>query len=539
MNKIFIFLILWKFTTSTDDFCHVRRDLLKDVCIDLQKTFNWTISGDFPSTCNEYQNLMVEIIESINDESFLTSHQSAEFENLKKKFQSDWDILETSFIDTRQTMEDEFKEKLKVVSSKIKKTDKMIEKLLNEQKMSIESHKEKVKKYDKCTKKSTWGQITAQSGTYEPKRRPKPTPQSNIVCKVTNNWLIDLKSLIDTKVTSSFDLNHDSDCDKKRKWIMKINKIFSEAVKKVSEAFNIETYKIKFENLLDTRRDEIENFYHQLMQEQQRRIKAEEKYLQFLNSELQKVKKNFESLKKSQNEDLEILGLKLVSCDLFDLALELVYEVESENFMKQIFTREYDNSPSEEKAEKIMTLISHIKSPCGKIQAYLVIYDIIVSKAHTEGPLIIEIIYQIRKTKDLLASCHIQYDQSKFSSFELSTDPIVNNIIKIWSDSVKVGTYTKIINFNYNYPKTFEEILMSLVEKSYTGNNLNYLLDFKDQLIWLSHKYMVLNKLLDIKPLRDNDIKKMFRESVEKTAKEMALHGEHRHYLDGLKRRMR
>jgi hypothetical protein len=415
----------------------------------------------------------------------------------------------------------------------------MIEKILNEQKMSIESHKQKVKKYDKCTKKSTWGQISSQSGTYEPNRRPKLAPQSNIVCRVSNNWLINLKTLIGTKVSSSFDLNADSDCDKKRKWIMKISKVFSEAVTKVSEAFNIETYKIKFETLLDTRRDEIANFYYQLKQEHQRRIKAEEKYLQFLNSELQKVKKNFENLKKSQNEDLEILGLKLVSCDLFDLAIDLVYEVESENFMKHIFTREYDNSSSEEKAEKIMMMISHIRSPCGKIQAYIVLYDIIVSKSHTEGPLIIEIIYQIRSTKDLLVNCRIDYDQSKFTSSELSNDPIVSNIINIWADSIKVGTYTKIINFNYNYPKTFEEILMSLVEKSYTGNNLNYLLDFKDQLIWLSHKYMVLNKLLDIQPLRDRNSKRIFSESVDKTSKEMALHGEHKHYLNGLRSRIR
>ena len=81
--------------------------------------------------------------------------------------------------------------------------------------------------------------------------------------------------------------------------------------------------------------------------------------------------------------------------------------------------------------------------------------------------------------------------------------------------------------------------MLSLVQKSYTGNNLNYLLDFKDQLIWLSHKYIVLNKLLDMSPPRNSDAKRNFKGSVDKTSKEAALHGEHAHYLDALRRRMR
>lgn len=528
-----------KISKSVDDFCTVRRDLLKDTFFDLQNTFNWTNPGAEPSTCNEYQNLTMHIIGDINDESFLSSQNSIEFENLKKKFQNDWDFLETSFIDTKQNMEEEFKMKIREVSSKIKKTDKMIEKLINNQKMLIESHKEKIKKFDKCTQKSNFGQIGVQSGTYEPNRRPKSSTPSFVICKVSNQWLIDLKKLIDLKITSSFDLDLDSDCDNKRKWIMKINKIFTEAIKKVSQAYNIESYKIKFESLLESRREEIGDYYYQLTQEHQRRIKAEEKYLQFLNSEHQKVKNNFDNLKIHQNEDLEILGLRLINCEKFALALELVYEVESENFMKQIFTREYDNSTSEEKAEQLMILISHIKSPCGKFHAFVVLYDIIVSKSHTESPIIIEIIKQIINLKASISDCQTNYDLSKFSSQQLSNDPIVSNILKIWSDSIKVGSYTKILKFNYNYTETFEEILLALVEKSYTGSNLNYLLDFKDQLLWLSHKYMVLNKLLDMNISGNENTQRVFSKSVIKTSIEPALYGEHGHYLNQLKRKMR
>lgn len=540
MKICMIFLVTClKLSKSSDSFCAVKRDTLKNESVKLQELFNITDPSPKLSTCSDYQKLIYKIIEDVNDESFLSPQQSIEFKNLKIKYQNEWDHLETSFINNKEEMEEEHKRKMREIGVKIIETDRLIDNLLNDQQNSIENHKKMIQKFDKCGAEPVWNEFSTQTGTYDPKRRPNVPKVPAVMCKVTNKWFVDLKALIDFKVTSSFELEPTDDCDKKRKWLLKVNKIFSEAVKKVSQSFDIETYKIGFERLLEARRQEIENFYLQMLQEHQRRVKAEDKYLQTLNSELQKVRHHFERLLDKQNEDLEHLGLKLMGCELFDLALELVHEVQSEEFLKQVFTKQYENSTTEDRSESIMKLITHIKTDCGKFKAYLALYSIITYKSHLESPIIIEVIQNIRTLRSLLSNCNVVYDESKFSSQTIATDPIVENILTIWSDSIKVGSYTKILNFNYNYAETFEQTLPVLVEKSYTGNNLNYLLGFKDQLIWLSHKYIVLNKLLDVSPPKSDNDKKLFKESVDKTASEMSLYKEHDKYLAGLRNRMK
>ena len=186
-----------------------------------------------------------------------------------------------------------------------------------------------------------------------------------------------------------------------------------------------------------------------------------------------------------------------------------------------------------------MLFLGTVKDLCRRFEGHVILYYEIISQKEEESPTMIEIVNQIRNLRQPGASCGVEYDQNDFLSPTLVTDPIVDNILNILSDSIKVGNYDKTITSNYDFTYTFQDILSTLVSKSYTGGNLDFLLGFTDELYWLVNKYDVLSQMLDISaPTNDKD-KKKFKDLVDKIAKSDALNHEDTDRLIGLREKMK
>lgn len=516
-----------------DEFCQMRQNVLRQELEVLQTTFNITDSSS-SSTCTEYLDRIVKTIDEIDEESFLDQIKSEEFEEARRKYHEERDYIEASFIVAKLDLEDTFFINMREVTSKIEFTVQEIDRMYEAQKDVIKIHETRLETYDKCGNRSRQSLTTKLNS-----RNHKESNDPVILCNIPSQWFLDLKALVDTKVYSPEELLPTDDCNKRRRWFLSVNSIFQEAINQISDSYDIETYKATLQKRLIDRKREIDDIISEIKNDYERILKDEHDFLQKLNFELQKASFELEELKMQQIDELKLLAVELMECRRYSLADKMIDEITLKDFMKQIFIKSYENSQKLDKADNMMKFLAFIKNTCRMFEGYLTLYDIIITNKDQDSPTMIEIINQIRSLRLPGASCGIEYDHNNFLSSTLATDPIVDNILNSLADNIKTGQYSKVITFNYNYISTFQEVLSTLVSKSYTGSNLRYLLNFKDELYWLIHKYDVLNQLLDTKPPTSEGDKKMFKENVDKTEKILSLHHEHSDRLGALRDKMK
>ncbi|KAL7011191.1 hypothetical protein ACKWTF_014144 [Chironomus riparius] len=527
-----------KLAKSDKNACRIKRDVLKNELDKLQKAFNITKLSLQPERCSDYQNSIVQIVEGINYEKSLTDiEQSPEYQEVKEQYLLKEQEIEGNHLFEKNRLEDEFASKMQEVRLKIENTMQEISSMKTNQGRLIKDHSAFIERFSKCDE-----ELKTTFNPYYQARRfgaPRSSPKGPVLCIVTHQWLQELKTLADTKVLSSFSFSMSDDCTIKRKWFMDITNIFMEANQKIVDSFSLEAYKFGLEKRLSDRKKTLDDLLFQLSQEHQRDLKAATDRLQDLNLDLQMIKQNLIKMKAQQRDELEQLGVKLIECNHFDLVLQLIDEVESKSFMKAIITKEYEMSTNDDKADRIMKFIARISQVCRKFEAFLTLYDALKGSSHMQSPTIIEVIEQIRELRFKARDCRTEYNVGDFLSTTLATDPSVDKILDVLSDSIKIGSFDKIVTFNYYYPLTFGKILPTLVGKSYTGNNLDILLKFKDELYWLLHKYDVLDKLLIMNPPRTEKNKKLFMESVKKTMQTDTRYSEHDDRMEPLKNKMK
>jgi hypothetical protein len=540
VNSSFLIFILFfiKYSTSVDEFCQMKRDVIRQEYETLLQIFNLSAPTPPPSKCDEYLDEIYNTVDVIDQDSFIDQIQTEDFKEARRQYEIDRDHMETSFTKTKADLEDQFNTNLNQISNNIKFTRSEIDRISAEEKNAIKKHQDRVKTYDKCGYQPETVNKSRKS-TFKSNKHLKTSDEPVVLCNVPSQWFLDLKTLMDTKVYSPEDLLPTDDCNKKRRWFLKVNSIFQEAIDQLANSYDIETYKATLQKRLTDRQRAIDDTINQLKKDNERALQEETNFLQQLNAELQKVKSHYEDVVSKQNDELEVMAMKLMRCSLYDLANKLIDDVDTKGFMKQVFIREYETSSKNDKSENLMYFLATVDKVCRKFEGYIILYDTMTSKNDQESPAMIEIINQIRNLRQPGASCGVEYDPNNFLSPTLESDPLVQNIIDIFSDSIKVGNSYKVIKFNYNYIMTFQQIVSTLVSKSYTGSNLKIMLDFKDELYWLVHKYDVLNQLLDIKPPTSKDDKKMYKDSVDITANSDALYNEDTDRLIGLREKMR
>jgi len=516
----------------------MKDDVVKQQYETLLKMFSLKQPSPPPSKCAEYLDGYYNTVDEINEESFIDQIQGEEFKEARLQYEEDRDYMETMFENTKADLDDEFKTKLNELSSNIKFANSEIERISTAEKNAIKSHQEMIKTYDKCGYQNETD-VKSSRKAFKPSRRLETSDEPVVMCDVPSQWFLDLKKLVDTKVYSPEDLLPTDDCNKRRKWFLKVNSIFQEAIDQISDSYDIETYKATLQKRLTDRKRVIDDTISQIKKDNERKLQEETDYLQKLNAELQIVKSRYEDLIIKQKDEQEVLAMKLMRCSLYDLANKIIDDVNKKDFMKRVLIREYETSTKNDKLENLMYFLATVDELCRKFEGYIILYDTVTSNDDQESPGMIEVINKIRNLRQPAADCGVEYDPNNFLSPTLESDKLVEKIISIFSDSIKVGNFYKVIKFNYDYIPTFQQILSTLVSKSYTGNNLKVMLDFKDELFWLVNKYDVLNQYLDIKAPTSKDDKKMFKDSVDKTASSDALNNEDTDRLTGLREKMK
>lgn len=538
-SSLLIFILFFiKSSTSVDEFCQMKETVVKQQYETLLSTFNFTAQSPPPSKCQEYLDGFYNTVDEIDEDSFIDQIQGDDFKEARRQYEADRDYMETTFENTKADLEDEFNTKSNEITTNIKFATSEIDRISTEQQNAIKKHQERIKTYNKCGYQNETN-FKFNRKHFKSSRRLKTSDEPIVMCNVPSQWFLDLKELVDTKVYSPDDLLPTDDCNKRRKWFLNVNSIFQEAIDQISESYDIETYKATLEKRLTDRKREIDDTINQIKKDNERKIQEDTNYLQQLNAELQKVKSQYEELIKKQTDELEDMAMRLMRCSKYDLANRIIDDVDEKDFMKRVFIREYETTTKNDKLENLMFFLATVDELCRKFEGYVILYDTVTSNGDQESPGMIEIINKIRHLRQPAAGCGVEYDPNNFLSPTLESDPLVDKILNIFSDSIKVGNYYKVIKFNYDYILTFEEILANLMLKSYTGSNLKIMLSFKDELYWLVHKYDVLNQYLDIKAPTSSDDKKMFKESVDKTAKSDALNHEDTDRLIGLREKMK
>ncbi|KAL7011183.1 hypothetical protein ACKWTF_014140 [Chironomus riparius] len=534
-------LFLIKSTTSVEESCQMKQDVLKEQYETLLQTFSLTAPSPSPSKCAEYLDEFYKTVDEINEDSFIDQIKGDDFVEARKQYEADRDYMENSFENTKAYLKEQFEAQEQDLSSKIAFASSEIDRITTAEQKSIKQHQEMVKTYNKCGYQpdDVYNVSRKSKSSFMSSRRLKFSDEPTVMCDVPGQWFLNLKKLMDEKVYSPDKLLPTDDCNKKRKWFLSVNSIFQEAIDQIAASYDIETYKATLEKRLTDRKREIDDTINQMKKDNERKIQQDTDFLQTKNAELQVVTSHFEGVKKQQDDEIEALAVKLMGCSRYELMNDMIDEVDEKDFMKTIFIKTYESSTNNDKAENLMLFLGTLKDLCRRFEGYIILYYEIVSQKDQESPTMIEIVNQIRNLRQPGATCGVEYDQNDFLSPTLEADPIVNKILATLSDSIKVGNYDKTITFNYDYTYTFQQILSTLVSKSYTGGNLDNLLGFTDELYWLVNKYDVLSQMLDISaPTNDKD-KKKFKDLVDKIAKSDALNHEDTDRLIGLREKMK